>query len=278
MKKLIFLLFSVFLFANDSIVDDIIKDLDDLNVTKLDIKDVKNYLTNLKLHLDDNISKNEINYNISSYHQTYFTLFAYSPQKLIEKYWDNGIRDYSRDYERKKTEANFQISIKVPLFRNFLNSKATLFFGYTQNSFWQVYNKEHSAPFRETNYQPELFLNWNLDKKVLKKIRLSFVHQSNGQDVGKSRSWNKTQISFLFKKQNYSFGFDFWDRWDEDKKQTPTSPNGDDNPNLEDYIGKNRVFIRYTKNKHKITLTHQNDIFHYNINIGYSKLQYIFPC
>jgi len=79
MKKLIFLLFSVFLFANDSIVDDIIKDLDDLNVTKLDIKDVKNYLTNLKLHLDDNISKNEINYNISSYHQTYFTLFAYSP-------------------------------------------------------------------------------------------------------------------------------------------------------------------------------------------------------
>ena len=58
---------------------------------------------------------------------------------------------YSNEYNKKQTEAVFQISAKHEIFGT------GLYFAYTQISFWQAYDKDNSAPFRETNYNPELF-------------------------------------------------------------------------------------------------------------------------
>ena len=59
---------------------------------------------------------------------------------------------YSNEYHGVRTEAVFQLSAKHRIF------KTRFYFAYTQISFWQAYDENNSAPFRETNYNPDLFL------------------------------------------------------------------------------------------------------------------------
>ena len=86
---------------------------------------------------------------------------------LPVSYWDNPQwNDPARaDAPIDRTEAKFQISIKTPLVDDIFGN-STLYGSFTMVSFWQVYNVDVSKPFRETNYQPELFLsrplNWRL--------------------------------------------------------------------------------------------------------------------
>jgi len=221
-------------------------------------------------------------FTIMPHHENFLLFAGYSPNNLTEKHWSpNGDRDYKKDYKRDTNEAQFQISFKLPLYENIFNENANLFIAYTQNSFWQVYNREHSKPFRETNYMPELFVEWNPNKKIgfstLQKIRLSLAHQSNGQDIGASRSWNRTQLHLLFQNNNFSYGVDIWDRWDERSKHSLSDPKGDDNPHLEEYIGRQKYFIAYATDNYKLSLTHQNDIFDYHSSKGNTKVDFIFP-
>ena len=262
-------------------IENIIKDKKLTNTTKL--YEIQKYLKNLELNNlnDDFNNSKDYKFNIMGYHDTYFLITGYS-NNLIERHWINGVEDTNKNgYKRDKKEAQFQFSLKMPLYQNFLNTNGDLFAAYTQNSYWQVYDQKHSSPFRETNYMPELFLQWNLEQKVyvstLKTIRLSLVHQSNGQDVGQSRSWNRTELALLFHKNKFSYGFNLWNRWDEDKKTDPTSTKGDDNPDLEDYIGTGKYYIRYKTDKVGLTFAHQNNLLKYDINKGNNKLDIIFP-
>ncbi len=51
-------------------------------------------------------------------------------------------------------ETKFQLSLKVPVVRDLFNV-TDLYVAYTNRSFFQQFNKEKSAPFRETNHEPE---------------------------------------------------------------------------------------------------------------------------
>jgi len=59
------------------------------------------------------------------------------------------------DVAGDNNEVKFQISAKYPLAFN-LFGENTLYFAYTNRSFWQLYN-ENSAPFRETNHEHLLY-------------------------------------------------------------------------------------------------------------------------
>jgi phospholipase A1 len=267
------------------VLDEITSTMDSNITDKIKLQNMQDYITNLKF--DDKIDKSKYKINLMGHYENYMLLGGYSPTTLTERHWSKGVEDTNTyGYERKDNEAQFQLSIKTPLYNNFLNSGGDLFTAYTQNSYWQIYDTEHSSPFRETNYMPELFVEWQPNKKLgdshLKQVRFAFIHQSNGQDVGKSRSWNRTEMFFLLQNGNINYGMHVWDRWDEDKKDTsdPKYPNvteGDDNVGLEDFIGNQRFFIKYKSKNLKVMLSHQNDILDYDVKRGNTKLDITFP-
>lgn len=148
----------------------------------------------------------------------------------------DGINDGNLD----SFEAKYQISMKLPLYLHDKDSSG-LYFGFTAMSFWQVYNSEVSKPFRETNYEPEIFYSWQKEIKLLgfefNQLQAGFNHQSNGQSGLRSRSWNRLFVSTLFSDENAFYYVKAWYRIPEDAKENPMDTNGDDNPDITDFLG-----------------------------------------
>lgn len=137
------------------------------------------------------------------------------------------------DYSLEREEAKYQISFKVPLLTGLMDDRTTLWFGYTQQSYWQVYNRDESAPFRETNYEPELFVryhaDWDIGPGTLNAVTLGLNHQSNGQSEPRSRSWNRITGTAAYSYGRWLFMVSPWYR-------IPESSN-DDNEDIESYLG-----------------------------------------
>ena len=129
-------------------------------------------------------------------------------------------------------EAKFQFSVKYNLWPN--ESPSSVHFGYTQKSLWNVY--QASAPFVESNYNPELFYTYAFrdhDRSPLQPstlspererpddgspppvpsgetpsgetrvgcrpsfLRAGVEHESDGLGGTQSRSWNRAYVSGL---------------------------------------------------------------------------------
>ncbi|GIU28384.1 phospholipase A [Shewanella sp. MBTL60-007] len=161
-------------------------------------------------------------------------------------------------------EAKFQISFKFPLWHNVFGDNGHLFAAYTNQSYWQVYNKDISSPFRETNHEPEIFMlftnDWQLGPLKNSFWGLGAVHQSNGQSGSKSRSWNRLYGMMVFDNGPFALEAKAWWRIPEDEKETPSSPKGDDNPDITDYMGNLELKGVYGLNEHRFTLMVRNYI------------------
>lgn len=167
-----------------------------------------------------------------------------------------GYTDY--DKPLKYDEAKYQISFKVPLLTGMFDKRYTMWFGYTQLSFWQVYNNDASKPFRETNYQPEIFgryaAQWDVGPGRLEAVTLGLNHQSNGQSEPKSRSWNRILGSATYT----------WDRWlfiVEPWYRIPESKDEDDNPDIDKYLGYANYWAVYKIDENRtISLKMRNNL------------------
>lgn len=149
----------------------------------------------------------------------------------------------------KDVEAKFQLSIKVPLTSgSILNIGDQLYFGFTLESWWQLYTGDLSRPFRETNYQPEFFYftptNWH-PLGTNTALVFGFEHQSNGRSELLSRSWNRLYVNFIFEKNNFVFSFRPWYRIPEGDKVTSLETIGDDNPDIDKYMGHFELRLAY---------------------------------
>ena len=149
----------------------------------------------------------------------------------------------------KDIETKFQISIKVPLTSGDILTKGDqIFFGFTIESWWQLYTDKLSRPFRETNYQPEFFyitpLNWH-PFDTNSGVIVGFEHQSNGRSQLISRSWNRVYANFLFEKNNFALSFRPWFRIPEGDKATSVDAIGDDNPDIDEYMGHFELGLAY---------------------------------
>jgi phospholipase A1 len=194
---------------------------------------------------DNNVKKERSlltnnDFGILPYKTNYAIPFSYSTKKY-------------KGYE-KNTEIEFQISFLKNITYNLLGMDDVISFAYTQKSFWQAYSE--SAPFRETNYEPELFItiptSYIINKKThIKALQFGFNHQSNGQDGYKSRSWNRLIFTALWQNKNLFLKARTWYRIPEHKKSQAfyegKDPNakGDDNPDIEKYLGYGDLDFKY---------------------------------
>jgi phospholipase A1 len=143
------------------------------------------------------------------------------------------------------SELVFQLGFKMKLVENALDKPVDLWFGYTQNSFWQAGNHEASSPFRETNYQPELMAVTPLHFSVLgmnaRFLNLGLVHQSNGQVSTLSRSWNRAYAQVGLERAGWTVVGRVWKRINE-------AAANDDNRDIVDYLGRGDVVVTYRSN------------------------------
>jgi len=179
------------------------------------------------------------------------------------------------DVYLNNTEVKFQISFKFMLWENLFKKRTNgnLFFAYTQLAMWQLYNKDISSPFRDTNYEPEAFLAFDNDWQIFgftNRVNLfGFAHQSNGRAEPLSRSWNRLYASFVFEKENFVSGLKVWYRIPEDAEN-------DNNPDIEDYLGNFELRSIYKWNKQTFGLMWRNNL-DFDDNRGAVELSWSFP-
>lgn len=170
------------------------------------------------------------------------------------------------------TEAKFQLSFKTKLLEKILFERSDLWFGYTQQSYWQVYNRQRSSPFRETNYEPELMLVTPTDYNVFglraRLLNLGIVHQSNGQSDPRSRSWNRVYAQLGFERGNFTLFIRPWWRISEAAKD-------DDNPGITDYIGRGEILAHYRLGEDLFSLQVRNNFR--SQNRGSAQFDWTFP-
>jgi phospholipase A1 len=175
--------------------------------------------------------------------------------------------------EVKNFEVEYQISFKVKLWQDVLGKEIDLWMGYTQRSFWQLYNFADSSPFRETDFEPELLLNFRTDYRLLglrgRYINVGFNHQSNGRSEPLSRSWNRMVANFGFERDSLVFLLNVWYRIPEDEAD-------DDNPNIEDYLGYGQLNVFYLWQGHRFELLFRNNM-QFDDNKSGLQLSWSFP-
>lgn len=140
---------------------------------------------------------------------------------------------WSPEYHSEASEVLFQISLKQRLFNR------NLFFGYTQRSFWQLYNGNDSRPFRETNYNPELFYRWKPQWRWLPELGFDIGadHESNGKELPDSRSWNRIIGAAYYEGERQLLHLRLWYRIPENENRPADDPKRDDNPDIHRYYG-----------------------------------------
>ncbi len=178
------------------------------------------------------------------------------------------------------TEVVFQLSIKTPIVEELFTAEDALFFGFTVKSFWQAYNSDISAPFRETNYEPEIFWVTPVDWEVLggdaSFFGLGLSHQSNGRSQLFSRSWNRVYATLGWERWRWLFAFKAWYRIPEDDKDDPLDPDGDDNPDIEDFLGNFEFYSVLRRDDHELGLMLRNNL-DFDENRGALQLDWTFP-
>ena len=198
-----------------------------------------------------------------------FTLMAHKPNYILIGAYNSVGYDpsvYQEQFndpsiEVDDTEAQFQVSVKVPLAIN-LFDRMDIYAAYTNHSFWQVYN-DSSAPFRETNHEPEAWLQFNTDWELWgfknSANLLGIVHQSNGRGGVLSRSWNRIFAKFIVERGNFLFAVNPWYRIPEDDID-------DDNPDINDFLGHYELRAAYKWNEHVFNVMSRN-----NLESGFEK-------
>lgn len=207
-----------------------------------------------------------------------FLIKAYKPNYiLVATYTPSNLDNSAYGFNPQHAEAKYQLSFQFNWWDQPFGKNTAFYFGYTQLSFWQMYNSNlfgssASAPFRETDYEPEIGLDLTTNTHFagldFRKVRASFIHQSNGQGGLRSRSWNRLALQTGFERGNFAGAIRGWYR-------IPESRATDDNPDITDYLGYGDLTLAYKFGTGTLSTTIRNNLK--SNNRGSIELDYSFP-
>ncbi|WP_051392018.1 phospholipase A [Rhodoferax saidenbachensis] len=155
-------------------------------------------------------------------------------------------------------ETRVQLSVRTKVAQGLLTGADptlldSVWFSYSQQSYWQLFNNSLSRPFRSTDHEPEITYILPIDAQLSDGWRLRYVgvsanHQSNGQTLPLSRSWNRVIARAGMEYGNtFVVNANLWQRMPEDS-------DSDDNPDIADYVGRAEVTGAWNLSKNN-TLT-----------------------
>lgn len=246
------------------------KVLEDVGVTQTDIEK----FTPLSLSYDLDKNSERGTWTVRPHRPTYLLPLFYTfdpnlgpdtPSQDKEPFTSNDVRN---------TELKFQLSLKTKVAEDLFDTSADLWFGYTQESHWQVYNEDNSRPFRATDYQPEIFLTQPVTADLpfggrLRMLGAGAIHHSNGQDDPLSRSWNRAYLMAGAEWGKLSVIPRLWARV---KNENADS---DDNPDIEDFMGYGDVkFLYDLPDQQSLSGTLR---YNPSTNKGAAQIDYIYP-
>ena len=198
-------------------------------------------------------------FTLMSHKPNYILMGAYNTVSYDPAVYRDQFDDPSIDLD--DTEAQFQVSVKVPLAVN-LFDMMDIYAAYTNHSFWQLYDSD-SSPFRETNHEPEAWVqfepNWTFLGLTNTVNAVGFVHQSNGRGGSLSRSWNRIYANLAIEKGPLALSFKPWYR-------IPENDDDDDNPDITDYLGHYELRAAYKWGDHVFSAMSRN-----NLESGFSR-------
>jgi phospholipase A1 len=213
--------------------------------------------------------------------------FGLKPHKvnyiLPYAYREGKYKSYVPTDEYRNIEAELQVSLKLYLGTGLLGLNESYYIAYSHQAFWQIYSE--SSPFRETNYNPEGFIEFPIFDKTsylnMKSIKLGLAHTSNGQgsntDVvyanpadnpgNRSRSLNYIYSELALQHETLLTEFRLISPF-------PGTADDIDNPDIMDYLGYMSVKVNYFKAKHMFTLMGRG-----NLTTGYGAVEstYSYP-
>lgn len=205
-----------------------------------------------------------------------FVITPYRPNYILPVAYNRHINraPYGAEGDTlQPAEIKFQISFKSAVARGLFGANGDLYFAYTQISQWQAYNVDNSSPFRETNYEPEVFLAFDTDNPVLglrnRIVSLGLVHQSNGRADPLSRGWNRIYAQFVLDRGRFALSVKPWYRLREPAET-------DDNPDIGRFLGPGEVRLIYEWKKYVAALM-LRDNFRMRDQKGAQQIEFSFP-
>lgn len=239
-----------------------------------------NYATNTTNTISNNPNLNNSNpnyrynkninpFNFSLYKPTYVLPIYYNTKPDYAVYSGNTPDNQSLE----KSEFDFQISFKVPLWQDIFFWPDTLYAAYSQDSYWQLYT--NSPYFRETNYEPEIFLDNEINKPiggswVLSDLDVGAMHQSNGRGGDLERSWNRAYFNSIFTNGNWMVSIEPW------TLIFKGVSSDEHNPNITHFLGYGQEMIAYKYDQNTFSFTTRN-VFESGFSRGAEWLTWSFP-
>jgi len=236
-------------------------------------------------------------FGLKPYGVNYILPFSYSkdkPNRVSSTLTPTTVAASNYGKYNENTEVAFQISFKKDLSFNLFGWDEYIVAAYTQKVWWQLYDE--SGPFRETNYLPEIFMtiptSQSIDNSIgLKAVKLGFIHESNGQEGYRSRSWNRLYATGMWQWGNLFLSTRAWYRLTEDSKPADyddpihdgdinyiqSYSDYDDNPDIHNYLGYGDIKLDYLYKKHQFGLMVRNNLRFDSDNRGAVEFTYAHP-
>ena len=123
--------------------------------------------------------------------------------------------------------------------------------------YWQI-------PFQVTLFSKDVYV-----------AGLGISHQSNGQPLPLSRSWNRIYTNFTWENGDWVFQLKPWWRIPESEQKDPTDAQGDDNPDIEKYLGYFEFMTLMKDHRHEVALILRNNL--QQNNKGAIQVDWSFP-